>query len=145
MTDTRALAARAAEQRVDDAARSQAAEDLAAAAGEGLLELAEADQRLAQVWAARTVGDLEQARAGLPPAWLAGRRRAEAAERAREQARRALPGHLLRWLALVALLVAIWALTTPGGYFWPVWPALGTGSCLLGQVAAARRPVRSWG
>lgn len=56
------------------------------------------------------------------------------------------PGSRLRgWLALVALLVAIWALTTPGGYFWPVWPALGTGTCLLGRIVAARRPARAPG
>jgi signal transduction histidine kinase len=27
--------------------------------------------------------------------------------------------------AIVALLVVIWALTTPDGYFWPIWPLLG--------------------
>jgi hypothetical protein len=27
----------------------------------------------------------------------------------------------------MALLVTIWLLTTPGGYFWPVWPMLGWG------------------
>lgn len=133
----------AARELVDDVARQQAADDVAAAAGAGRLGLDEADARLLEVWAARTAGDLEQARTGLPRAWLAQRRHAEAAEREREQARRALPAHALGWLALFALLVAIWALTTPGGYFWPVWPALGTGTCLLGQIAAAGRPARA--
>lgn len=129
------------EERVDDAARARAAQDLAAAAGAGLLGLDEADQRLAAVWTARTAGDLARVHAGIPEAWLQARRAREAAERAREQARLALPGDVLRWLALVALLVVIWALTTPTGYFWPVWPALGTGIGLAGTVAAARRPA----
>jgi hypothetical protein len=137
-----ALTAPAAQDLVDDTSRLRAADDLAAAAGAGLLRLDEADSRLRAVWAARTGDELERARAGLPGAWLAERRRAEAAERRRELARRGLPAHALGWLALVALLVVIWALTTPGGYFWPVWPALGTGTCLVGQIAAARRPAR---
>jgi hypothetical protein len=86
--------------------------------------------------------ELERVRAGLPHGWLAQRRRAEAAERQRQLARRALPAHAGAWLALVTLLVVIWALTTPGGYFWPVWPALGTGTCLIGHISAARRPAR---
>jgi len=141
MVGTTGMAGPAAadEELVDDLARQRAADDVAAAAGAGLLALDEADQRLGTAWAARTAGELEQVRAGLPRSWLTERRRIEAAERQRELARRALPGHARAWLALVLLLVAIWALTTPGGYFWPVWPALGTATCLLGQIAAARR------
>lgn len=129
------------QERVTDRERRRAAADVEAAVGDGLLDLSEADQRLAHVWSARTAGELERARAELPASWLKQRRRAEAALAAHEQARRALPAHVRSWLALVALLVTIWALTTPGGYFWPVWPALGTGICLAGHVAAARRPA----
>ena len=91
----------------DDHGRQAVADDVAAAAGAGLLDLDEADARLLAAWAARTVGELEQVRAGLPRAWLVERRRAEAAQRQREATRRALPGHARRWLALVALLVGI--------------------------------------
>ena len=126
---------------VHDAKRRLVADDVVAVAGAGLLTLGEADDRLRLVWAAQTAGQLQQARALLPQGWLAERRRAEAAERHRERARTALPGHARAWLGLVALLVVIWALTTPGAYFWPVWPALGTGTCLLGRIAAARRPA----
>ncbi|MFC6422590.1 2TM domain-containing protein [Ornithinimicrobium tianjinense] len=34
--------------------------------------------------------------------------------------------HLTVYLAVMALLVAIW-LITGAGYFWPVWPAMGWG------------------
>jgi hypothetical protein len=46
--------------------RLRAADDIAAAAGAGLLGLDEADERLGTVWAARTADELEHARAGLP-------------------------------------------------------------------------------
>lgn len=35
--------------------------------------------------------------------------------------------HLTIALVVIAGLVVIWALTSPGEYFWPVWPALGWG------------------
>lgn len=127
------------QERVTDEERRRAAGDVTAAVGDGLLDLTEADARLAQVWSARTAHDLVLARADLPSSWLAARRRSEAAEHAARLARSTLPAHVRSWFALVALLVTIWALTTPGGYFWPVWPAFGTGIGLVCHVAAARR------
>lgn len=131
-----------ADVRATDGDRQRAAADVEAAAGAGLLTLAEADARLRQVWHARTRAEVEAVRADLPQEWLRGRRRDEAAARAAARARRTLPGHVASWLGLAALLVGIWLLTTPGGYFWPVWPILGTSWCLLGHVAAARRLPR---
>jgi hypothetical protein len=124
-----------------DEDRQRVARDLEAAAAAGILTLAEADSRLREVWFARTRGAVQAVLSDLPPEWLAQRRRAEAAAGAAVRARRALPGHVRSWLTLVVLLVTIWALTTPGGYFWPVWPILGTTPCLLGHVAAARRTI----
>ena len=130
------------QERVTDQERRRAAADVEAAVGDGLLDLSEADTRLAHIWSARTAGELELARAELPASWLKQRRRAEMALVAHEQARRALPAAVRSWLALMALLVTIWALTSgPDGYFWPVWPALGTGIGLACHVAAARRPA----
>ena len=130
----------ALQERVTDQERQRAADDVTAAVGDGLLDLHEADDRLAQVWAARTSGELAAVRSELPQAWLRERRRLEAAETAATVARSTLPAHIRSWLMLVALFVTIWALTSgPGSYFWPIWPALGTGICLVGHVAAARR------
>ena len=39
----------------------------------------------------------------------------------------ALRIHLVSYLSVIGFLVAIWFLTSPFGYFWPVWPALGWG------------------
>ena len=35
--------------------------------------------------------------------------------------------HLNTYLLVNALLIAIWAVTDAGGYFWPIWPILGWG------------------
>ena len=35
--------------------------------------------------------------------------------------------HLTAYLLVNAFLVVIWAVTSPGGYFWPIWPMLGWG------------------
>jgi hypothetical protein len=130
------------QERVTDRQRERAAADVQAAVGDGLLTLDEADVRLAQVWAARTSGELVRVHEELPAGWLKERRRHEASVEARTLARKALPAHVRSWLMLMSLLVGIWFLTTPGDYFWPVWPALGTGMCLAGHIAAARRAPR---
>jgi hypothetical protein len=44
----------------------------------------------------------------------------------RIQAKRGFWVHFAVYLAVNALLVLIWAVTS-GGYFWPVWPMLGWG------------------
>jgi hypothetical protein len=46
--------------------------------------------------------------------------------------------HLIIYVAVMGLLVGIWALTSPFGYFWPVWPAMGWGTGLFvhGAIAA---------
>jgi hypothetical protein len=51
-----------------------------------------------------------------------------------------MSGDLRAYLSVMALLVAIWALTG-AGYFWPVWPALGWGAGLMlpGGVCASTR------
>ncbi len=143
MRETSTLCRMEISERTTDQERRRAAADVEAAVGDGLLDLAEAEERLGRVWASRTTTDLQLVRADLPTAWLDARRRHEAALEAHEQARRALPAHVGSWLKLVTLLVVIWALTTPGGYLWPIWPAFGTGICLAGRVASAHRPVSS--
>ncbi|MCQ1956443.1 hypothetical protein NNX39_08020 [Arthrobacter sp. zg-Y826] len=49
------------------------------------------------------------------------------------------------WLLLAVLQVAIWYFTTPDGYFWPVWPILGTlvAAVVAGIPVYAGRPAIS--
>lgn len=128
------------EVRATDDERLRAAGDLEAAAAAGILTLGEVDERLRAVWHARARSEVQALLGDLPAEWLRARRRTEAAVQAARLARRTLPAHVRSWLTLAALLVGIWALTTPTGYFWPIWPILGTGMCLLGHVRAARVP-----
>ncbi|MCC9204566.1 hypothetical protein [Arthrobacter sp. zg-Y769] len=53
--------------------------------------------------------------------------------RRRVIAKTAYKGLVGLWLLLAVLQIAIWYFTTPGGYFWPAWPVLGT---LLAAVVA---------
>lgn len=41
--------------------------------------------------------------------------------------RRDFHAHLLVYVLVNAFLVVIWAVTTPGGFFWPVFPIVGWG------------------
>lgn len=49
------------------------------------------------------------------------------------------------WAAVTVLLVAIWFITSPGGYFWPAWPILGMGIAAmfiaLDAFGPGRRPI----
>jgi hypothetical protein len=38
---------------------------------------------------------------------------------------------------VMAFLVVIWLLTSPGGYFWPIWPMLGWGIGLASHGLAS--------
>lgn len=44
------------------------------------------------------------------------------------------------WIGVSVLMLGIWLLTTPSGYFWPAWPILGMGIAvpILGFAAFRR-------
>ena len=137
------MAATALEVRASDADRERVAEILRAAAGAGFLTLAEVDERLAGVYAARFVGDLAPLTADLPDG---GRRFAPVDPGARRRALAGARAHLAGYVALVALMVGIWVLTGADYHFWPIWPALGMLPGVLGHLAVARHwgdPTRS--
>lgn len=114
----------------------------------GRLTQIEFEGRLQEAVAARTLADLDALLADLPdlapPATPAtveeqkahGSRHLRHGGRCGEQSFRA---HATSYLLVMALLVGIWALTSPGGYFWPAWPMLGWGIGLASHGLAARR------
>ncbi len=53
----------------------------------------------------------------------------------RIKAKQELRSHLVIYLAVNALLVAIWAVSS-GGYFWPIWPIFGWGIGLAAHAAS---------
>jgi hypothetical protein len=127
--------------RASDADRERVAAILRGAAGQGLLTLAEVDERLGRVYAATYVGDLPPVTADLPEG---GRRLAPADPGARSRARAVARVHLAGYVGLVLLMVAIWVATGADYYFWPVWPAIGMlprGRLPPGGRPVGRRPV----
>ncbi|WP_062999648.1 DUF1707 domain-containing protein [Nocardia mikamii] len=100
--------------RASDADREKIVERLRSAMDEGRLNLAEFDDRVQQVYAARTYGELSPILSDLP----AVRERPDAA-----RAGRVPPWVLIMWTPWVfvnILCVVIW-LATGAGYFWPFW------------------------
>ena len=56
--------------------------------------------------------------------------------------KRGLQAHLLAYLTVNLFFNAIWCLTTPGGFYWPVFPLLGWGIGLAFNVWDVYRPDR---
>jgi hypothetical protein len=117
----------------------------------GRLSSAELEERIEQALAARTIGDLDTLTADLPPIQAAAAPSSEQQTPHGRQRHRRGPGakkgfaaHATSYLLVMALLVTIWLLTTPGGYFWPVWPMLGWGIGLASHGLATLR-LRSVG
>jgi hypothetical protein len=116
--------------RASDAEREEVIGDLRTHAGEGRLTVEELSERIDRAHAARTRRDLAALVADLPRVRRAPRPRDVRAEFA---------GHLRSYLWVMALLVAIWALSGMGP-FWPAWPAAIWGLVLLAQASGALRP-----
>ena len=125
--DHRAPAVPADDTRASDAEREQVVAQLRDHAGEGRLGVEELDRRVEAALSATTRRDLAALTGDLPARVVTPRRRDERAE---------LREHVRTYLAVIALLVVIWALTG-AGYPWPVWPALGWGIAVLSQALAA--------
>lgn len=118
--------------RASDAEREHTARILRAAAGEGMLTLAEADERLGQVYAATYRHELEPITKDLPDG---GRRLLENTPEAKAAARTGLIRHGVTVGVVAAVLITIWAFS--GAYFfWPAWPLL---FMTLSVVGHARR------
>jgi hypothetical protein len=123
----------------------------------GRLSSEELGERVEKVLASRTFGELalvlhdlpsiavppeDQPEAASPTRDRVTRRQARR-ERHRERrrhgryGRRGLRAHATSYFMVMGLLVAIWLLTSPGHYFWPIWPILGWGFGLLAHALSA--------
>lgn len=58
------------------------------------------------------------------------------------QANRAFIEHARAYALVNALCIVIWLMTTPGGYFWPMWVLFGWGIGLVAHAMATFN--RSW-
>lgn len=114
----------------------------------GRLDASELEVRVERALAAVTLADLDAVLADLPPQALtmhtASSQQVGASPRHTDVLRctaasqNSLRAHATSYLLVMVMLVAIWALTSPGGYFWPVWPMLGWGIGLASHGLAAR-------
>ena len=104
---------------------------------DGRLTMSELDDRLAEVYAARTLRDLQPPLRQLPviapfptaprppqPPPVATPQPAPPAVSGRNKG---LREHLTSYVVVNTFLVLIWFFTSPGGYFWPIWPMMGWG------------------
>ena len=119
----------------------------------GRLDADELGARIARALAARTHGELALLLRDLPslppspdlPAPTLTARSAVPTLGHPRIATRSLRAHAASYASVMVLLLAIWVLTTPGGYFWPIWPMLGWGVGILKHALCAvpttpRRP-----
>jgi class 3 adenylate cyclase len=120
--------------RVSDAERSQMADLLRRHLADGRLTMEEFSDRVAEVYDARTRADLQRTLRELPDL-TQSRRPSRAVDdpakgRQTERFRRNLAG----WLTPNLICTGIWAATSPGAYFWPIWVLIPTTVGLVGRL-----------
>jgi hypothetical protein len=133
-----------------DKVREDAVRDLTRHCGDGRLTLDELEQRIAEVYAASNVAEIEHALRELPKSTPAVRtpppgpplRTSPSAAPVRHSTAKgaevALKAHLYTYLSVMAFLTLIWFLTSPFGYFWPIWPAMGWGLAVAIQAGVTK-------
>ena len=112
--------------RASEAEREATVEGLRRHASAGRLDVAELEQRVEAALRARTLDDLAELESDLPALVPSD-----------------FGEHLRVFLAVNALLVAIWALTG-AGYFWPVWPFMGWGIAVVLHGVCDPGRERAW-
>lgn len=61
----------------------------------------------------------------------------------RVQAKAGLRSTLVSWVLVTVIVLVVYFLSTPGGYFWPIWPILGVGIAVVAQAWRVFRPASS--
>lgn len=120
--------------RASDADRKRVVAELQEHFVAGRLNDTELGDRVVRALAARTMGDLAMLLGDLPQAPQPSPPPPSRRSRRSDYgfwAGRGVPPPVLAYLAVTALLLVMWLLTSPGGYFWPMWPMLGWGIALM--------------
>jgi uncharacterized protein DUF1707 len=133
--------------RASDADRQRVADQLKAALDEGRLTLDEYDDRLREVFAARTYADLKPPLADLPAAAPVSRSQVEPAQsgaaspqQSHGNTRKWIIGMWSGWLSTSLIVTAIWLATWIAGgvsdvpYFWPIWVIGPWGAVILAST-----------
>ncbi|OBJ42284.1 DUF1707 domain-containing protein [Mycobacterium colombiense] len=125
--------------------REKTADLLGQALAQGYLQVDEYDRRLQTAFQTHTAQELRELVADLP---LDRIRRHDPRRRAARTAaaRRGVRAHLGAYLAMVVIVLTVWAavaLTTDATYFWPIWPILGAGIGLVSHAVSIPRGKQS--
>ncbi len=108
--------------RMSDDDREQFAERLRMSYAEGRLTETELEDRLQTVYAARFESELQAVTADLPVP-IAAAPTTSVAGRTNDVAR--VLRSMAQWYFPALICTAIWAVTSFGGYFWPIWVYFG--------------------
>ena len=121
--------------------REKTADLLGQALAQGYLQLDEYEARLQTVYQTHTASQLHELLTGLPVDRI---RRHDPRRRAARiaAARRGVRIHLGAYVAMVAVVLTVWAgvaMTTSATYFWPIWPILGGAIGFVSHAMSIRR------
>lgn len=111
--------------RTSDKDRDNVAAQLSLHYSEGRLDFAEYQQRLDEAYSSKTFQDLDFSLRQLPALYSYSSQ--SLPQRTKIKRHWLIFPHILLYVLVISFLMVIWSLTSPGGYFWPVWPALGWG------------------
>lgn len=125
--------------------RERTADLLGQALAQGYLQIDEYDRRLQAAFQTQTDHELRELLADLPVDRI---RRHDPRRRAARvaAARRGVRAHLAAYLAMVVIVLTVWAavaLTADATYFWPIWPILGAGIGLASHAVSIPRLKQS--
>jgi uncharacterized membrane protein YccC len=112
------------ELRVSDQQRERTAQELREHFAAGRLNEEELTERVNQVYAARTAGQLSALTADLPKLPLSPQEQRAALAARRSELQRRLIQEMGGGVAVFGVCVAIWAASGAQGGFWPVWVAI---------------------
>lgn len=128
--------------RAGDTDRQAVAERLSGALEEGRLTVPEYDERLREVYAARTYGELERVTADLPASSPAT---ARVPSRERRIGRPGVVDAFRPWLGVALILNVIWLVTSiargEANFYWPMFP-LGIWGAVIVAGLLFRSPRR---
>ena len=106
---------------------------------EGRLTIEEFDQRVGEVYGAKTIGQLQQATRDLPVVPFSAGPPGTASARPPEHRRRGMDPALAGFICTSLLLIFIWAMTG-AGYFWPAWAIVPLGLGAFKRTVSGDHP-----
>jgi class 3 adenylate cyclase len=122
--------------RVSDSDRDETANLLRRHVSDGRLTMEEFSERLAEVYDARTRSDLQRTLRDLPDLNERKVPARPSSDPERERRIHRFRRNLSGWFTPNFICIGIWAVTSPHGYFWPIWVLIPTTVGFVGHELA---------